>query len=46
MSRDDGVVWEVLPGLDDREPRSLGIDRDGNLLVGTRGSGLFRAPYP
>ncbi len=45
-SNDDGATWAVLSGLAGRNPRALVRDRDGALLVGTAGYGLFRTPFP
>ena len=42
----DATGWQQLPGLAGRWPNSLAIDRDGTLLVATRGDGLHRAALP
>ena len=49
---DDGVYytedlseWTELPGARELRPFSLGIE-GGDLLVGTKGFGLHRAPLP
>ena len=46
LSRDRGATWESVPGLDDRFPFHFAIDGDGSLLVGTKGSGLYRTAMP
>jgi len=45
-SLDEGKTWKQLPGLESSWPRSLGLDVQGRLLVGTSGHGLYRAPLP
>ena len=46
VSDDDGGSWRHLPGLNAQSPRSLLIDEQGRLLVGTTGFGLFRTDLP
>ena len=46
VSRDEGATWVVMPGLANKASSALALDRDGNLLVGTGGYGLYRAPFP
>ena len=38
--------WQLLPGLQNKWPRSLAVDQQGRLLVGTDGHGLYRALGP
>jgi len=45
-SGDEGLTWNELPGMAGRWPTSLGVDGNGNLLVGTWGFGLHAAPLP
>jgi hypothetical protein len=42
----DGASWQVMPGLESAYSEALAIDGTGNLVVGTTGRGLFRAPLP
>jgi photosystem II stability/assembly factor-like uncharacterized protein len=43
---DDGATWQPVRGLETEYPTTFAIDTNGDLLVGTYGHGLFRAPVP
>ena len=44
VSSDDGATWQGMPGLGGHDVISLALDANGDLLAGTGGYGVYRAP--